>query len=106
MTGTYAHAPGFIVGDRPKIVTSRFEYEDSYTLTRYLATDGYRGLRAALSRPANEVHDEVRTATVLGAAAQVSLLEQNGVSLRKASTRVISLSMATRVNQELTKIVC
>lgn len=66
MTGTYAHAPGFIVGDRPKIVTSRFEYEDSYTLTRYLATDGYQGLRAALSRPANEVHDEVRTATVLG----------------------------------------
>ena len=65
MTGTYAHAPGFIVGDRPKIVTSRFEYEDSYTLTRYLATDGYQGLRAALSRPANEVHDEVRTATVL-----------------------------------------
>jgi NADH-quinone oxidoreductase subunit F len=66
MTGTYAHAPGFIVGDRPKIVTSRFEYEDSYTLKRYLATDGYQGLRAALSRPANEVHDEVRTATVLG----------------------------------------
>lgn len=66
MNSTYAHAPGFIVGDRPKIVTSRFEYEDSYTLLRYLATDGYQGLRAALSRPANEVHDEVRTATVLG----------------------------------------
>lgn len=66
MNSTYAHAPGFIVGDRPKIVTSRFEYEDSYTLSRYLATDGYQGLRAALSRPANEVHDEVRTATVLG----------------------------------------
>ena len=66
MSGTYAHAPGFIAGDRPKIVTSRFEYEDSYTLQRYLATDGYQGLRAALGRPANEVHDEVKSATVLG----------------------------------------
>ena len=66
MSGTYAHAPGFIAGDRPKIVTSRFEYEDSYTLPRYLATDGYKGLRAALGRAANEVHDEVKSATVLG----------------------------------------
>jgi NADH-quinone oxidoreductase subunit F len=66
MSGTYAHAPGFIAGDRPKIVTSRFEFEDSYTLPRYLATDGYKGLRAALGRAANEVHDEVKSATVLG----------------------------------------
>jgi NADH-quinone oxidoreductase subunit F len=47
-------------------VTSRFEFEDSYTLQRYLATDGYKGLRAALGRAANEVHDEVKSATVLG----------------------------------------
>ena len=66
MNGTYAHAPGFIAGDRPKIVTSRFEYEDSYTLQSFLATDGYQGLRAALGRAANEVHDEVKSATVLG----------------------------------------
>lgn len=66
MSGTYVHAPGFIAGDRPKIVTSRFEYEDSYTLHRFLLTDGYQGLRAALGRPANEVHDEVKSATVLG----------------------------------------
>ena len=64
--GSYPHAPGFIVGDRPKIVTSRFEYSDSYTLERYLATDGYSGLRRALGRPANEIHDEVKNATVLG----------------------------------------
>ena len=63
---TYSHAPGFIAGDRPRIVTSRFEYADSHTLERYLATDGYAGLRAALGRPANEVHDEVKNATVLG----------------------------------------
>lgn len=64
--GTWPHAPGFIVGDRPRIVTSRFEFEDSYTLQRSLATGGYDGLRAALGRPATEVHDEVKNATVLG----------------------------------------
>ena len=66
MSKTYVHAPGFVAGDRPKIVTSRFEFADSFTLERYLATDGYKGLRAALGRAANEVHDEVKSATVLG----------------------------------------
>ncbi|MEI8321681.1 MAG: NADH-quinone oxidoreductase subunit NuoF [Actinomycetes bacterium] len=66
MTSTYAHAPGFVAGDRPKIVTSRFEFVDSYTIERYLATNGYAGLRAALSQPAASVHDEVKNATVLG----------------------------------------
>ena len=32
-----ARAPGFIAGDRPEIVTSRFKYDDSHTLDRYLA---------------------------------------------------------------------
>ena len=34
---TYAWAPGFVEaadGSRPSIVTSRFRYEDSYTLAR------------------------------------------------------------------------
>ena len=66
MSRTYVHAPGFVAGDRPKIVTSRFEFADSFTLERYLATDGYKGLRAALSRPANEIHEDVKSATVLG----------------------------------------
>jgi NADH-quinone oxidoreductase subunit F len=63
---TYPYTPGFIAGDRPKIVTSRFEYEDSYTLERYLATGGYEGIKAALRRPSPDVHEEVKTATVLG----------------------------------------
>ncbi len=63
---TYPHTPGFYSGDRPEIVTSRFRYEDSYTLERYLATDGYEGLKAALTRPAPAIHDEVKNATVLG----------------------------------------
>ena len=63
---TYPHAPGFIAGDRPQIVTSRFQYEDSYTLDRYLATEGYEGLRAAVRRTPQAVHEEVRSATLLG----------------------------------------
>lgn len=66
MSKTYVHAPGFVAGDRPKIVTSRFEFADSFTLERYLATDGYKGLRAALTRPASEIHEDVKSATVLG----------------------------------------
>ncbi len=65
--GTYPWAPGFYAdGDRPQIVTSRFEYEDSYTLERYLATGGYDGLRAALDMSPEDVHDEVRKSTLLG----------------------------------------
>jgi len=63
---TYVHAPGFVAGDRPKIVTSRFEFVDLFTLAVYLATDGYKGLRAALALPANEIHEDVKSATVLG----------------------------------------
>ena len=64
---SYRWAAGYIDdGDRPKIVTSRFEYEDSYTLERYHATGGYDGLKRALAKAPNEVHDEVRGATILG----------------------------------------
>ena len=62
----YPWAPGYYPGDRPEIVTSRFKYEDGHTLERYLATGGYDGLRAVLARPPQEVHDEVRSSTLLG----------------------------------------
>ena len=61
-----AHAAGYVDNDGPKIVTSRFPYEDSYTLERFEATGGYDGLRKALSRRPSDVHSEVRDATVLG----------------------------------------
>ena len=64
---SYEWAPGFIDdGDRPQIVTSRFRYEDAYTLDRFLATGGYAGLKAALARTPVQVHEEVKAATVLG----------------------------------------
>src|SRR4051794_41865985 len=63
---TSPHAPGFVAGDRPRIVTSRFEYDDAFTLNRFLATGGYKGLRLALAKSPVEVHDDVKGATVLG----------------------------------------
>jgi NADH-quinone oxidoreductase subunit F len=64
---TYPWAAGYIDdGDRPKVVTSRFQYDDGYTLERYHATGGYEGLRAALRRAPGDVHEEVKNATVLG----------------------------------------
>jgi NADH-quinone oxidoreductase subunit F len=65
----YPWAPGFVEAtddSRPAIVTSRLRYEDSYTLDRYRATDGYAGLRAALAKSPADVHTDVRNATVLG----------------------------------------
>ncbi|MDE0134716.1 MAG: NADH-quinone oxidoreductase subunit NuoF [Acidimicrobiaceae bacterium] len=63
---TIPHAPGFVANDAPRIVTERFDHPDSYTLERYLATGGYEGLRAALGRTPDDVHGEVRSATLLG----------------------------------------
>jgi NADH-quinone oxidoreductase subunit F len=65
--GSYTWAPGYYDdADRPQIVTSRFHYDDSYTLDRYLSTDGYEGLRKALESKPEDVHTEVRNSTLLG----------------------------------------
>jgi len=55
-----------VITEHPRIVTARVADEDSYTLARYLATGGYEGLRKALAMPAEQVHDEVNTASLLG----------------------------------------
>lgn len=55
-----------MITEHPRIVTSRVAYDDSYTLSRYLATGGYDGLRKALSMTPEQVHDEVNTASLLG----------------------------------------
>ena len=65
--GPFPWAAGFYPGsDRPQVVTSRFGYDDSYTLERYHATGGYEGLRKALSMSPAEVAEEVKKATLLG----------------------------------------
>lgn len=64
---TYPWAPGYVESDeRPKIVTSRFRYEDGYTLDRYLATGGYEGLRKVLAMSPADGHQAVKDAVVLG----------------------------------------
>jgi NADH-quinone oxidoreductase subunit F len=52
--------------DAPRIVTSRVEYDDSFTLTRFLATGGYEGLRKALTMFPEDVALEVDEASLLG----------------------------------------
>ncbi|HEY5664551.1 MAG TPA: NADH-quinone oxidoreductase subunit NuoF [Ilumatobacter sp.] len=65
--GSYPWAAGYFDdGDRPLVVTSRFSFEDSFTLERYLATGGYQGLRKALESAPADVADEVRKSTLLG----------------------------------------
>lgn len=61
-----AHVPGYVDNVGPKIVTSRFPYEDSHTLERSLATGGYDGLKKALSQTPAEVAAEVKDAVLLG----------------------------------------
>src|SRR5438552_4381779 len=55
-----------MITDAQPIITTRFGYEDSHTLERFLATGGYQGLRAALRKPPQQVVDEVKTASLLG----------------------------------------
>lgn len=50
----------------PRIITSRFDHEDSFTLARYEATGGYQALRKALGMAPAAVADEVKSASLLG----------------------------------------
>jgi NADH-quinone oxidoreductase subunit F len=50
----------------PRIVLSRADYADSHTLSRYLATGGYEGLRKALTMFPEAVASEVDQASLLG----------------------------------------
>ena len=50
----------------PRIVSSRAEFADSHTLTRYLATGGYEALRSALRMHPEQVAAEVDAASLLG----------------------------------------
>ncbi len=50
----------------PKIVSSRRDFGDSYTLKRYLATGGYEGLKKALTLNPEKVCAEVDAASLLG----------------------------------------
>ena len=55
-----------MITDSQPIITTRFGYDDSHTLERFLATGGYEGLRAALHKSPGQVADDVKTASLLG----------------------------------------
>ncbi|HEV3225221.1 MAG TPA: NADH-quinone oxidoreductase subunit NuoF [Acidimicrobiales bacterium] len=55
-----------MISDAPPIITTRFGYDDSHTLDRFLATGGYAGLRAALRRSPQQVVEDVKAASLLG----------------------------------------
>jgi len=55
-----------MITDAKPIITTRFGFDDSYTLQRFLATGGYGGLRAALRKSPQQVADDVKTASLLG----------------------------------------
>ncbi len=52
--------------DVPMMITGRFGYEDSHTLERYHATQGYDALRKALTMGPEAVSNEVKAASLLG----------------------------------------
>ena len=52
--------------DAPAIVSSRRDFEDSFTLSRYLETGGYCALRKALTMFPEAVAAEVDAASLLG----------------------------------------
>ena len=54
------------ITDAKPIITTRFGFDDSHTIGRYLATGGYDGLRFAMAKKPEEVVAEVKTASLLG----------------------------------------
>ena len=55
-----------MITDAPRIITSRFDNADSFTLAGFETTGGYQALRKALSMGPEAVANEVKTATLLG----------------------------------------
>jgi len=55
-----------VLGEIPKIVTSRWDATDGHTIAAYERSGGYEGLKAALAKRPEAVADEVKTASLLG----------------------------------------
>jgi NADH-quinone oxidoreductase subunit F len=55
-----------VITDAPRIVTRHIGNPESWTLPGYVASDGYQGLRKALTMTPEEIQTEVNTANLLG----------------------------------------
>ena len=78
-----------MITQAPRIVTSRAQFPDSYTLERYLATGGYGGLRKALSMPPADVAAEVNKASLLGRGGAGFPAGRKWSMLRQAQTKYL-----------------
>jgi NADH-quinone oxidoreductase subunit F len=72
------------ITDAPKIVTRHLGNPESWTLKSYLDTDGYQGLRKALTMARQDVHEEVKKASLLGRGGAGFPAGQKWAMLRKA----------------------
>ena len=72
------------VTNAPKIVTRHLGNAESWTLKSYLDADGYQGLRKALSMSREDVHEEVKKASLLGRGGAGFPAGQKWAMLRKA----------------------
>ena len=105
--GYLANAPGFVRTSGPAVLSSRFAFEDSYTLERSLATGGYEGLRAARKlKPLPAGVFRGCTMPVWDAAARASPQASSGASVPTASGPATWSSMATRASPVPTRTAC
>jgi len=78
-----------VITQAPRIITSRAQLPDSFTLERYLATGGYEGLRKALSMPPADVAEEVNKASLLGRGGAGFPAGRKWSMLRQAPTKYL-----------------
>ncbi len=78
-----------MITQAPRIVTSRVELPDSFTLERYIATGGYEGLRKALSMRPADVAEEVNKASLLGRGGAGFPAGRKWSMLRQAPTKYL-----------------
>ena len=76
----------------PKIVTSRAEFADSHTMSRYLSTGGYDALRKALLMAPEAVAAEVDAASLLGRGGAGYPAGRKWSMLRKAPTSYLVIN--------------
>ncbi|HEV2360194.1 MAG TPA: NADH-quinone oxidoreductase subunit F, partial [Acidimicrobiales bacterium] len=81
-----------MITDAPPIVTKRIEFDDSHTLSRYLATGGYDGLRKAVKMTPEAVAEEVNKASLLGRGGAGFPAGRKWSMLRQAPTKYLVIN--------------